>query len=204
MHIYLQRLLRLVRSFVLYPIWVMFGRDKADNHLYKMKRIKNLAQIYSCSSFIETGTFYGQTTSFASRIFKSVISIEIYEPLFKLNVEHFKNVNNVSILLGDSLLRLPDAINSSSGSVLFWLDGHYSGDGTGKGEATSPILGELDIIKTSHIKAGVIVIDDLRLFTGKAGYPTIFETLTKLHTIDPDGSITIDRDALVFCYHVVI
>lgn len=203
MEIYYQRIIRLIREFLLYPIWLVRGRGKADNGIYKMKRIKKLAKKYSCSNFIETGTFYGQTVSFASKIFKSVVSIEIYEPFYKLNDENFKDVNNVSILLGDSLSRLPEAIKLCDERVLFWLDGHYSGEGTGIGDATSPILGELDVIKDSQLKSAVIVIDDLRLFTGKGGYPTIYETLTKLHAINHDGLVLIDSDAIVFIYNKV-
>lgn len=201
MNLYFQKLTRNIRSHIQYPYWVMFGRGKADNHVYKMKRIERLAQQFMCTSFIETGTFYGQTTSFASKIFENVISIEISKKFHELNSKFFEKTKNVCILLGDSSERLLDAIEQSSGNVLFWLDGHFSGGDTGKGKVISPVIAELDIIRRCNLENGVIVIDDLRLFTGKFGYPTILETIQKLHAIDSTGLLSVDSDALVFSFN---
>jgi hypothetical protein len=57
--------------------------------------------------------------------------------------------------------------------VLFWLDAHYSGGITTRGELNSPILAEPDIILAHPIKNHVILIDDARDFTGKGRYPTV-------------------------------
>jgi len=67
-------------------------------------------------------------------------------------------------------------LQDSSGRILFWLDGHYSGEGTACGDQVSPILQELDLIKAHPRRDHCILIDDSRLFTGVDGYPTLKAT----------------------------
>ena len=62
--------------------------------------------------------------------------------------------------------------------ALFWLDGHYSGGATAKGDAGTPISLELEAILASPIKNHVVLIDDTRCcFAGMNGYPCIDELL---------------------------
>ena len=49
-------------------------------------------------------------------------------------------------------------------TALFWLDGHYSGGETAKGDADSPLREELEAIGRHPIKTHVIPIDDVRSF----------------------------------------
>jgi len=56
---------------------------------------------------------------------------------------------------------------------LFWLDGHYSGGNTAKGEKETPIMEELRQICAHPVKNHLILIDDAREFTGQNDYPTI-------------------------------
>ena len=63
-------------------------------------------------------------------------------------------------------------INTSNGRILFWLDGHYSGEGTGGCDEVCPIIAELRLIAQSKRKDHCILIDDARLFIGEDGYPT--------------------------------
>ncbi len=191
--------LKNLKALINYPVWYLRRKSKRfpDNHLYKMSRIKNFKNKYNFESFIETGTFYGQTTRFASKIFKKVVSIEIYEPLFLLNKESFLKYLNVEILFGDSKHKLEDAIKTTNGSTLFWLDGHYSGDGTGIGEGVCPILKEIGTIKKYCDRSFIIIVDDRRLFNGKDDYPKIDEFKSFIDYTFPNACLTFDQDAII-------
>tara|TARA_X000000368_G_scaffold50416_1_gene35977 strand:+ start:760 stop:1386 length:627 start_codon:yes stop_codon:yes gene_type:complete len=191
--------LKNLKALIIYPSWYLKRKSKKfpDNHLYKMSRIRDFKNKYNFESFIETGTFYGQTTRFASKIFKNVVSIEIYEPLFLLNKELFRKYLNVEILFGDSKHKLEDAIKITNGSTLFWLDGHYSGNGTGIGDAICPILQEIETIKKYCDRSFTIIVDDKRLFNGKDSYPKIDEFKSFIEFTFPNSHFFFDKDAII-------
>jgi hypothetical protein len=75
--------------------------------------------------------------------------------------------------------------------ALFWLDGHYSGGVTARGESDTPIYAELvHVLGSSH--KNVIVIDDARCFGSGAKYPTI-EALTAFVR----RPIKVENDAII-------
>jgi hypothetical protein len=41
-----------------YPLWHLQGLPAPDNHVYKKRCIKSLAQEHRCHTLVETGTFY--------------------------------------------------------------------------------------------------------------------------------------------------
>jgi hypothetical protein len=192
----LLRTLRNLKAAIKYPFWIV-NKKGPDNHIYKMRRITTIAQQYSCNTFIETGTFYGQTVNYVKRYFKKTMSVEIYKPLYDYNLKAFKGIENIFLFNGDSTKRLPEMLSLSEGRCLFWLDGHFSGLGTGIGDNVSPIIEELNIIKSSAIIDHCILIDDYRLFGNEAGYPTIAETTKSLLSINPSYRIQIDCDCIM-------
>ena len=191
------RYARDMQAAIKYPLWRLQGRPAPDNHVYKKRRIKRLAREHRCDTFVETGTFYGQMVNFARGVFSKVISVEIYPPFHRENAAQFAHDPDVHILLGDSGRNLPEAISMASGRILFWLDGHYSGSGTGIGEKVSPIIEELRLIAKAGRKDHCVVIDDRRLFIGSDGYPTLDETIAELKAINPDYAIEVDGDGIV-------
>ena len=113
--------------------------------------------------FIETGTNNGTGVENALSVgFKSVYSIEIVEYLYEFCKNKFHANKDVHLHLGDSVNVLPVILNDIKEPITFWLDGHYSGEGTGKGSDPNPLLKELDIIKKHPIKTHTIFIDDMR------------------------------------------
>ena len=192
---------RIIRDFyalIQYPIWLLFPKMGApDNHIYKRKRIKSIAVKYQCSSLNETGTYYGQMVNFSRKIFSHVKSAEIYEPLYSHNVEQFRDDPRVKIFLGSSLKVLPEMIHSSEGRILFWLDGHYSGAGTGGVGDLSPITKELNIISLAERNDHCILIDDARCFIGDQEYPTLDEVLAQLREINSNYLLIVDRDCIL-------
>ena len=84
---------------------------------------------------------------------------------------------------------LQETICEHRGVINFWLDGHFSGQGTfGNIENASPILFELQDIfswqEASPDNQAFIAVDDARLFTGKDGYPSILKIA---HICDTHG-----------------
>ena len=193
----LGRFLRNSRAIITYPYWSLFGRPAPDNHVFKRKRVRSIGAEFSCETFIETGAFYGQMINAVRKHFHKVLSIELFEPFFYLNQSAFSKCPNVHIYLGDSSARLHEMLNDARGRILFWLDGHYSGEGTACGNQVSPILKELDIIKKDSRHDHCILIDDARLFSGEGGYPTLETTKAKLLEINPSFQISIDHDCIV-------
>ena len=82
-------------------------------------------------------------------------------------------------------------------SVLYWLDGHYSGEGTGIGDIASPIINEIEIIMSKNIEKYCIIIDDLRLFTNEDGYPSEESVINIVKQKKPNITIFKDNDALI-------
>lgn len=197
-HIFkLKRILRNFRSIITYPIWLILGKPAPDNNLYKNLRLKKYILSLNIDAVIETGTFYGQTVNFIKSITNRIISIEIYEPFYINNREVFKKFNHIEIQYGDSSEKLPSAIDLCDGKILFWLDGHYSGTGTGIGKKVSPIIEELIIIKNSGRKDICLMVDDIRLFNGSNGYPTIKQAVDIILDINPEFNIKFDHDCLI-------
>jgi hypothetical protein len=191
------RLLRDIKATLEYPLWIFKGCPAPDNHVAKKRRIRKLAKQFNCTTFMETGTFYGQMVNFALPFFKKVMSVELYEPLFNSNVRAFSGNDQIELFLGNSADQLEKMIAKSQGRILFWLDGHFSGAGTGCGDAVSPILLELDVIRRAGVSNSCILIDDYRLFTGTDGYPTTDETNAALRKINEKYNVVVDGDCLV-------
>ncbi len=58
-------------------------------------------------------------------------------------------MSHITLYQGDSGVLLPEIISEVSEPVLFWLDGHYSGEGTGKAVLETPIIEEVNVILAS-------------------------------------------------------
>ena len=118
------------------------------------------------STWIETGTYMGDMTEALARISKKVISIEPSEGLYRKSLERLSNFENVELIYGSSEASFEAACSSVRGSVMFWLDGHFSGGDTFKGAQDCPVEFELETISKFLFKYDQIhvYIDDFRLF----------------------------------------
>jgi len=110
----------------------------------------------------------------------------------------FKYDLNVKIIHGDSSIKMHDVIKEIKTQSIFWLDGHYSGTYTAKGEVDCPIYGELDCIFLGKIKNHILLIDDARCFTGENSYPKIEELNKYIIKFNKDYSMTVDCDIIRF------
>lgn len=128
--------------------------------------------------WIETGTYKGQTTLLLSENAKKVITIEPEVKLYKSAVKLFSKNNKVKIINGSSEDVFLELLPTLSGSLNFWLDGHFSAGETFKGNIDSPIVQELNAISLnlSHFENVLILIDDIRLCPSLGfanGYPSL-------------------------------
>lgn len=117
---------------------------------------------FKLCSFIETGTYIGDTTAVASEVFDQVYTVDIYEPIYNNAKIRFAQKSNVHLYLGDTCDMLQGIIKDSLSRRLYWLDAHSSGGGTGGVPGFSPILSELKQIFECEDDDFVILIDDLR------------------------------------------
>jgi hypothetical protein len=116
------------------------------------------------SAFVETGTYMGDTTHEASKLFKTVYSIELSPHYHACAKARFQSNPNIHLLEGDSSIVLGTLCPELNEPVFFWLDGHYSSGDTAKGAKDCPLVEELGHIMTKCTPPCVIAIDDVRLF----------------------------------------
>ncbi len=171
---YPYRLLSLVRG---YLQWAK--RQFASPSPHFIKQACLLRNGIPSATWIETGTFLGQTTHFLSKHAMKVYSIEPEPTLFKNAVNYFKDFKNVVILNSTSESEFPKLLPMISGDVNFWLDGHYSAGPTFKGQRDTPIVDELKNIgeHLDRLKQVCVLIDDVRCFDPQlpefSAYPPI-------------------------------
>lgn len=121
-----------------------------------------LAENYNIKTFVEGGTYKGETARKCSECFEQVITIEKSMAMFEIASKNLKKISNVKILFGDTREHLPDILNTND-NILFWLDAHWSGGETYGDDDQCPLIEELNTIFRSR-KNSVILIDDARLF----------------------------------------
>jgi len=118
------------------------------------------------ATWVETGTFQGDTTAFLALRARRVVSIEPEPKLFAAAKRRFEGNGRVEIRNGLSETVLPEVLHTLTGNVCFWLDGHYSAGITHKGPLDTPIVEELLQIGR-HLKswsAASVLVDDVRCF----------------------------------------
>jgi len=168
------------QKIVLYINWLIKGKPVPPPDYVKEKIIKKYAFRFSPKVFIETGTCCGDKVNAFKYLFLKIISIELDKELYKQAKQRFKDYSNIEIIQGDSSEILPKILPGIRGTILFWLDAHYSGGITARGKKETPILNELKAILNNHPKENIILIDDARLFVGKNDYPTVDELINYL------------------------
>jgi len=130
--------------------------------------VLTLKNHYRISNFIETGTYKGDTSSWAADYFMKVVTIEASEEFYNASLERFQREKKTNIYLykGISSDILSDfdklEINYLVEPTIFWLDAHWSRGNTFGKETNHPLLKELSLIRQSKV-GHFIFIDDVRL-----------------------------------------
>lgn len=145
-------------------------------HLGKQNIVLEYTKRFPSKVFIETGTYKGDMVYAVLPHFEKIYSIELDKTLSEKAQKRFAGYRSVSVVQGSSKDVLPEILRDVKQSCLFWLDAHYSGGRTAKGDTETPIMQELEcILSHSYAADHVILIDDARCFVGGNDYPLIKE-----------------------------
>jgi len=172
--------------------WLLKGRPISPPHFIKQRVVQTYARTYSLATLIETGTYLGDMVFAMRTHFKRIISIEIDNDLYSLSSARFHSrfYEHVRMIHGDSSVVLPELISELQEPCLFWLDGHFSGEGTSCGQTKTPILDELYTILT-HPFSHVILIDDAHEFSGEGDYPSLDNLFAVVTRLFPTRKMTV-------------
>ncbi len=162
----------------------------------KITIIREYARSEKINTLVETGTYLGDTLFNLKDDFKRLFSIELDTDLFNKAVLRFKPYGQVTILQGDSGIILEMVMKKIDCPTIFWLDGHYSGGITAKGDLDSPIKREIYLILNHYIKTHVVLIDDARCFNGRNGYPTISELVKHIKSKSTNFHLRVENDII--------
>ena len=121
------------------------------------------SQDLSYRTFVETGTWLGHTIFRMENHFDELHTIEISEKFYR-DAKNKYTGDKISFHLGDTSEVLKDIVPKLSNNTFFFLDAHYSGGDTGRGDKDCPLIEEIEIIHSSFKPSAIIIIDDFRLF----------------------------------------
>jgi hypothetical protein len=145
---------------------------------------------------VETGTFMGDMIMAQRYRFDRIYSIELSRALYEQASFRFRRFPHITIVHGDSGSVLPSMTSTLPAGTLFWLDGHWSGGDTSRGEKLTPILKELEAILRRPAGSDVILIDDARCFDGADDYPAISTIQDKILSCWPGTRFTVEHDVM--------
>lgn len=137
------------------------------------------------TTFVEGGTYRGDTSKWAAHNFDAVFTIENSAEMFAIAKQNLIGIPNITMLHGDTRKYLPGIV-AQNNNLIYWLDAHWSGGVTYGEFDECPIFDELAIIFGSD-RNHVILIDDARLFLApppsphqRKNWPTLLEIMRSL------------------------
>ena len=158
--------------------WVQAGMPVPPVPAAKRRLLARFQRQYGLTTFVETGTFKGDTLAAMADLGLNCVSIELSDLYFERARARFAGTPNVTLRHGDAGEELPKVVAALDRPALFWLDGHYSSGQTAHGALASPISAELETVLASPIGGHVALIDDAHDFTGEGGYPPLGDLLS--------------------------
>jgi hypothetical protein len=130
------------------------------------------------NTFIETGTYKGDTIRSMSKYFDKLYTFEIHPGLYIESKQKTidNGITNINHLLGDSvelLLYTNNTYNLKNTKCFFFLDAHISGaDSAYCTKYMVPLIEELKVIAQEYLAPIIICVDDARFFTNGPGNPS--------------------------------
>ncbi len=179
--------------------WEKTGRPSPPPHVIKVRTVTCFQKQTKYNVLVETGTFMGDMILSQLNNFNKIYSIELSEKYWQDAKELFKNEPKVNLLKGDSGKKMHELIKELNEPAIFWLDGHYSGADTARGEKISPIYQELRAIFSSTL-SHCLLIDDARLFDGTDDYPRLEDLKAFVLENRGNAKINVDADTISVIY----
>ena len=195
---------------------IIFASHKSDNGSLDQRLMENLIKEFKIDTFIESGTYMGETTATAAKLFKEVHTVELYQAMAEAAKTRFIKDHNITVYHGSSAEVFDDIIpklNQKGATILFYLDAHYCGEGTAidKEGPNSPdgitaVRKEIASIKRWRPENCVILVDDIRGFgsqvNGKSylgcwAYPAVQEVCRSLSEVNPNFCFYLIGDMLI-------
>lgn len=168
------------------------GAPANPRSLMKYRVIRALAKRVGADCLIETGTFRGVMAARCARVFATVLTVELDAKLAAQAKASLARYRNVTVYQGDAVALLPQMLaHPGAGRCVIFLDAHYSGGDTARGEIPEPAIAELDILAQRRDRIGGIVIDDFRCFGVEEGFPTKAQLLAAVEAHFPHPIFTI-------------
>ena len=171
-----------------------------DPHL-----VQALKRSLPLATFVETGTFRGDTTAAMSPYFKKLYTAELAEELFNKAKLRFEKTSNVNVIHGSS----PEILSSLSSeltdqSVLYWLDAHWCGGETDGRTYECPLIAEIAAIGSLN-EQSVVLIDDARFFIAPppaphavGSWPMVADVVHALTGLSDKHRVWIINDVFIF------
>ena len=188
-------------------IFLQYLNPKSAAHCLSPTFLAALTRTINIPNFIETGTFEGFTTEAALQFFSSINTFELSCEHYVQACEKFSHHAHVHPHWGDSGRVLRTILPKLKGQTLFWLDAHFSGCGTAFEGCGTPIIQELEAIKSNNdYRNAIIMIDDIRLFDlipprscADAGqdFPDLAQIYDKLMEINTNFTLALLGDTLI-------
>jgi hypothetical protein len=164
---------------------------------------KQLQERFGIATFVETGTYLGDTAVWASDVFHSVITIERSPTLFEHAKRRYADRTNMTFLCGDAREQFARVVPQLTSPALFWLDAHWSGGETAGAEDECPLVAELEAINASGL-SHFIFIDDAKLFLAPPPpphqveqWPSIDEVASLLQTPQQRRYVAVSDDIIM-------
>jgi hypothetical protein len=145
------------------------GRISPPKELFE-----EIRKAYGIQTFVETGTYLGGTTFWASQLYRTVYTVEFAREIFESTSQKYASVRNINFLFGHSKDKLAQIVAELHEPAIFWLDAHWSGENTyGIGDEC-PLLEEIAIINSSPCEH-FLFIDDARMFLSPPPAPCVYQ-----------------------------
>jgi predicted O-methyltransferase YrrM len=164
-------------------------------HAVKVRAVLSAARRHGLPVLLETGTFEGEMARKCRRAFEAIHTIELDPGLAARAARRLGRWPSIHVHQGDSAEVMPRILARVAEPVLFWLDGHYSGEGTAHGACETPLPEELAAIARRAHPGDVVLIDDLRLL-GSGAYPDVEAVRSILAAAHPGHVLTMADDML--------
>ncbi len=131
----------------------------------KRERFEGFKEKYNLGTFIETGTYVGDTTAIAAPFFENVYTIELAEIYYNIAKGFLEPFDNINLIQGYSEIELNKILTArGAASTMIFLDAHYSAGNTAKAKNDPPVLDELVVLSNYAEDDTVIILDDVRCF----------------------------------------